>query len=105
MTQRNREVNTRFNAASASKEDIQYIVKLRKRMMPITYLIWIIIGVLIYQYWNYLNWWLIMIGIVVALILGSLVSFTIGKIVESKTGHDLRTQMQIHKNYQKRNKS
>jgi phosphotransferase system glucose/maltose/N-acetylglucosamine-specific IIC component len=105
MAQSNREVNARFNAASASEEDIQYIVKLRKRMMPFTYLIWIIIGVLIYQYWSYMNWWLFIVGIVVALILGSIVSFTIGKIVESKTGYDLQTQMKIHENYQERNTS
>jgi phosphotransferase system glucose/maltose/N-acetylglucosamine-specific IIC component len=105
MALNNREIDAMFNAVSASEEDIQYIVRLRKRMTPISYLVWIISGVLIYQFWYYLNWWLIMIGIVIALVLGSIVSFVIGKIVESKTGHDLQTQMQIYKDYQQKNKS
>jgi hypothetical protein len=94
------EINARFNASTATNEEVKYIVKMRKRMTQTGYLLWAIIGVLIYIYWSYLNWWLILIGGTIGLILGGLVSFITGKIVESKTGHDLQTQMQIYKNYQ-----
>lgn len=94
------EINARYNAFTATHEEVQYIVKMRKRMTKIGYLLWAIIGSLIYIYWSYLNWWLILIGGIIGLILGGLVSFITGKIVESKTGHDLQTQMQIYKNYQ-----
>jgi len=94
------EINTYFNASSATYEEIHYIVKLRRRMTQISYLLWAVIGVLFYIYWSYLNWWLILIGGIVGLILGGMLSFITGKIVESKTGYNLQTQMQIHKNYQ-----
>lgn len=94
--------NARFTAAGASSEDIGYIIKMRKRMTRIGYLLWLILGVFIYLFWSYLNWWLILLGIFAALILGGIVSFFTGKIVESKTGYDLHTQMKIYKNYQNR---
>jgi len=94
------EINAGFNATVVTDEEIKYIIKMRRRMTNLGYLLWIIIGSLIYLYWSSLSLWFIIIGVILLVILGGgLISFITGKIVESKTGHDLLTQIQIHKNY------